>query len=307
MFLKLKGKTILAPMAEVTDYPFRALCARYGAAMTYTEQLSAVAINHDSPKTLRLARTSPQEGPVGIQLFGRDAQQLLAAARRFEKEFDVVDINCGCPSKKIVSQGYGSALLKEKEFLHDMLRTLVDGLSVPVTVKMRSGFKQNEAVEIVKVLEKAGVSAVTIHARTQEQGYRGKADWDIIRDVKNAVSIPVIGNGDVDTPQKAKEMLDYTGCDYIMVGRAAMKNPWIFTQINHYLKTGEILAQTSAQKLALIQEYVSLAEDVSLSRLKLVVGHFTKEVPGGKRLREIATRAKSRASLLAAVHEFHPG
>ncbi|MFH1400912.1 MAG: tRNA dihydrouridine synthase DusB [Nanoarchaeota archaeon] len=307
MFPTLSGKVILAPMADVTDHPFRLLCARYGAAMTYTEQLSAAAINHDSPKTLRLARTSPCEGPVGIQLFGRDAQQLLVAARRFEHDFDVVDINCGCPSKKIVQQGYGSALLKEKEFLHDMLRTLVEGLSVPVTVKMRSGFKHNEAVEIVKVLEKAGIAAITIHARTQEQGYRGKADWNIIRDVKHALKIPVIGNGDVDTPQKAKEMLEHTGCDYIMIGRAAMKNPWIFTQINTYLETGEILTQTPEEKMALIQEYIVLAQDATLPRLKLIVGYFTKEVPGGKRLREVATRAKSRASLLAAVEAFRPG
>src|SRR3990167_3421164 len=238
-FPKLKNKLVLAPMADISILPFRLLCQKYGAAMTYTEQLSAIAINRGNEKLLKLPKRSREEEKEGLQLFGRNPRVLLKAAKKLEKNFDVIDLNFGCPSKKIVNQGYGSALLREKGRVEDIIKTLSKGLEKPVTVKMRSGFKKIEALELVKIMEESGVSAITIHGRTMEQGYSGKANWEVIKEVKEAVSVPVIGNGDVTDGKKAKEMLEYTKCDYVMVGRAAMNNPGVFEQINSFLKNGK--------------------------------------------------------------------
>jgi len=176
---KLKGKIILAPMEGVTNIPFKVLCKKYGSSLAYTSQLSAVAINRKSERILKQARSVSEERPVGLQLFGRNPEVLLKAAKKFEKNFDLIDLNFGCPSNKIVKQGYGSALLKEKDRIFDIVNIVSEGLKKPLTVKIRSGFKKVEALELVKVIERAGASAITIHARTQKQGYSGKADWEL--------------------------------------------------------------------------------------------------------------------------------
>lgn len=284
-FPRLKNQLILAPMAEVSDLAFRLLCRRYGTALAYTEQLSSTAIVRENKKTFELAETNKEDKPVGLQIFGRNPETLVEAARKLEKNFDVIDLNCGCPSKKIVQQGYGSALLKEKETLFEIVHALATNVSKPVTVKMRSRFKRNEAIEIVKVIERAGAAAVTIHGRTQEQGYSGKANWDIIKEVKESVSIPVIGNGDVDSPEKAEELLKSTKCDYIMIGRAAKSNPWIFKQILHYFGTGELLEQTREEKLHLLNEYLMLAHRPNIKTVRERAMDFTKGLEGSSQLR----------------------
>ncbi len=260
------------------------------------------AITRGSERILKQSESVKEEKPVGVQLFGRNPETLLEAAKKFEKNFDVIDLNFGCPSKNIVRQGYGAALLKEKEKIFEIVSTLSKGLKKPLTVKMRSGFKKVEAVELVKVIEKAGASAITIHARTQKQGYSGKADWEIIRKVKETVSIPIIGNGDVVDEESAEKMLKETKCDYIMLGRGAMKNPFLFKRINYYLKTGKKLKQVN--KLELFKEYYELCKKyklVELKNLKLIFCYFTQGLDDSKKLRERINKVKSVNDLLKVL------
>lgn len=307
-FPKLKNKLVLAPMADVSTLPFRLLCQKYGAALTYTEQLSAMAIIRDNPRTLKLAETSKEEKLVGLQLFGRSPKILLKAALKLEKNFDVIDLNFGCPSKKIVEQGYGSALLREKERVRKIIETLSKNLEKPVTVKMRSGFKKVEALELVKIMEEAGVSAITIHGRTREQGYKGKANWDVIKQVKETVSVPVIGNGDVVDGRSAKELLDYSKCDYVMIGRAAMNNPMIFNEISYYFKTGKEKTATKEDKVKLFLEYVGLCEKydfVDMSNLRFTALNFCKGFNGSKELRVNLMKAKNKDKIIEEVERFN--
>src|SRR3989344_8644635 len=222
--MNLKNPFILAPMAGYSDIAFRILCKKYEASLCYTEQISAIALKNENRKTLELIRTSSEDKPVSLQLSGRDRKILSEVIKKHEKNYDYIDLNFGCPSKKIVKCGYGSALLKEKNYVKELLKYLSSNMKKPLTIKMRSGFKKDEALELVKVMEPY-VYAVAIHARTREQGYTGKADWDVIKRVKANTSIPIIGNGDIFTSEDAIKMLDYAKCDYVMVGRGALGNP----------------------------------------------------------------------------------
>ncbi len=289
-------------MAEVTSLPFRLLCRKYGAAMAYTEQISSIAIIHQNLKTLQMAQTCPQDRPVGLQLFGRNQELLVQAAEMAGKEFDVIDLNLGCPSKKIVTEGYGSALLKEKEKVKEIITYMVTSLDRPVTVKMRSGFKSVEALELAKVIEKAGASAITLHARTQEQGYSGRADWDLIKQVKEHATIPVIGNGDVREPQQAARLLNEKHCDYLMIGRAARDNPWVFKQILHYLRTGEVITQTHEERLSLVHEYIARGE-TSMKLIKNRAIDFTKGIPNMAHIRKQLSKAKSQEEIQEIIQK----
>jgi nifR3 family TIM-barrel protein len=291
-FPQLKNKLILAPMAEVTNLPFRLLCRKYGASMAYTEQISAKALLEGSEKTLEMIQTNEKDSPIGLQLFGRDPKILLEAAKKYHKPFDIVDLNMGCPSKKIVKEGYGSALLKEKDKIKEIISILVKNIPKPITVKMRSGFKKQEALQLAKIMESAGCSAITIHARTQEQGYSGHADWNLIKQLKENLSIPIIGNGDITDPISAEKMLKETGCDYIMIGRAARNNPYIFKQINHYFKTNEIIKQTPKEKINQLNEYEKLGE-TKLKLLKMRAIDFTKGIKGSSKIREKISKIKN--------------
>lgn len=240
----LENNVILAPMAGVTDLPFRLLCREQGAGCVVTEMVSAKAILYNNRNTKELMQIHPQERPAAIQLFGSDPDIMAQIAARIEDgPYDFIDVNMGCPVPKVVNNGEGSALMKNPKQAEKVLSAMVKAVKKPVTVKFRKGFNDTSvnAVEFAKMAEGSGVAAVAVHGRTREQYYSGKADWDIIRQVKEAVKIPVIGNGDIFTPQDAGRMMEETGCDGIMVARGAKGNPWIFRRINHYLDTGEIL------------------------------------------------------------------
>lgn len=251
--VELENNVMLAPMAGVTDLPFRLLCKEQGCGLLYTEMVSAKAILFKNKNTKDLLEVREEERPVAVQLFGSDANILSEMAAQIEDgPYAMIDLNMGCPVPKVVNNGEGSALMKNPKQVELILSSMVKKLTKPVTVKFRKGFDDTSvnAVEIAKIAESCGVSAVTVHGRTREQFYSGKADWDIIRQVKEAVDIPVIGNGDIFEPEDAKAMLEQTGCDGLMVARGARGNPWLFHRINHYLDTGILLPHPDVMEIS---------------------------------------------------------
>jgi len=250
--VEIENNLCLGPMAGVTDLPFRLLCKEQGCGLSCTEMVSAKAILYNNKNTYELLKTVPEEGVHALQLFGSDPDIMADIASRFnDSEHDIIDVNMGCPVPKIVNNHEGSALMKEPKLVEEILTKMVKKCTKPVTVKFRKGFDEDSinAVEIAKIAEGAGVAAVAVHGRTRSQYYSGKADWDIIRDVKKAVKIPGIGNGDVFSGKDAKALYEHTGCDGIMVGRGAKGNPWIFREIIHYLESGEVLPRPSVEEI----------------------------------------------------------
>lgn len=250
--VELENNLILAPMAGVTDQPFRKLCREQGCGLLYTEMVSAKAILYHNRNTQKLLEVDPAERPIAVQLFGSDPEIVSEmAAQISEGPYDIIDFNMGCPVPKVVNNGEGSALMKNPGLAEQILSALVRKVKKPVTVKIRKGFDEDQvnAVEIARIAEYCGVAAVAVHGRTRQQFYSGKADWDIIRQVKEAVRIPVIGNGDVVSPESAEAMLRETGCDGIMIGRGAQGNPWLFGQILHWMETGEKKAPPTKEEL----------------------------------------------------------
>ena len=250
--VEMENPFVLAPMAGVTDLPFRRLCKEQGAGLICMEMVSAKAISFHNKNTEALMEIAPEEHPVSMQLFGSEPELMAEVARSIEERpFDILDINMGCPVPKVVNNGEGSALLKDPDKIVRIVKAVSSAISKPVTVKLRIGF-ENVPVDIVDIArrtEDAGAKAIAIHGRTRQQYYSGKADWDTIRRVKEAVSIPVIGNGDVDSPLKAEAMIKETGCDAVMVGRAVRGNPWIFRELNHYFAAGELLERPSVEEI----------------------------------------------------------
>lgn len=247
----VENNVFLAPMAGVTDLPFRLLCKEMGCGLVYSEMVSAKGILYDNENTKKLLDVEEKEHPVAVQLFGSDPEILGQMAKKIaDHPIDILDVNMGCPAPKIVKNGEGSALTKTPELVGEIVAAMTAAQKKPVTIKIRKGFDQMHlnAVEVAKIAEKNGAAAIAVHGRTREQFYSGKADWDVIKAVKEAVQIPVIGNGDVVTPQDAKNLLTYTGCDAIMVGRAAQGNPWIFQRILHFLETGETLPEPTTKE-----------------------------------------------------------
>ena len=250
--VEMENPFVLAPMAGVTDLPFRRLCKEQGAGLICMEMVSAKAISFHNKNTEALMEIAPEEHPVSMQLFGSEPELMAEVARSIEERpFDILDINMGCPVPKVVNNGEGSALLKDPDKIVRIVKAVSSAISKPVTVKLRIGF-ENVPVDIVDIArrtEDAGAKTIAIHGRTRQQYYSGKADWDTIRRVKEAVSIPVIGNGDVDSPLKAEAMIKETGCDAVMVGRAVRGNPWIFRELNHYFVAGELLERPSVEEI----------------------------------------------------------
>ena len=238
--VQIDNPFVLAPMAGVTDLPFRTLCKEQGAGLICMEMISAKAISFHNKNTIALMEIDPCEHPVSMQLFGSEPDLMAEVAKSIEdRDFDILDINMGCPVPKVVNNGEGSALLKNPNLIEEIVRKVSSAISKPLTVKVRIGF-ENEPVDIVEIakrIEDAGAAALAVHGRTRQQYYSGTADWDTIRRIKEAVSIPVIGNGDVDSPKKAEALVRETGCDGIMIGRAVRGNPWIFREMNHYFTT----------------------------------------------------------------------
>ena len=309
----LENNLILAPMAGVTDLPFRLLCKEQGAGMVCMEMVSAKAIYFHNKNTEELMEIHPQERPASLQLFGSDPDIISEMAKRIEeKPFAVLDINMGCPVPKVVNNGEGSALMKNPKLVEEILSKTVKAISKPVTVKIRKGFNDEmvNAVEIAKIAESCGVAAVAVHGRTREQYYAGKADWDIIAKVKRAVSIPVIGNGDVVDGPSAKALVDQTGCDGIMIGRAVRGNPWIFREINHYLKTGTLAERPSgteirdtilrhgAMELACKGEYTAVRE------MRKHIAWYTTGYPNSASLRRHVNEMESYQDLEEAVNRI---
>ncbi|MGE5328166.1 MAG: tRNA dihydrouridine synthase DusB [Deltaproteobacteria bacterium] len=295
--LKPSNIVFLAPMAGVTDMPFRLICREMGCGLTYTEMASSKAFDYSHGKTQEIARLSPNEKPAAVQIFGSDPDGMARTAYKLCQEgADLIDINMGCPTPKIVKNKEGSALMLDPELAEKIIRAVVNNSSVPVTVKMRKGWDDSgegvNAVELAKIAEASGASGAAVHGRTREQFYSGKADWDIIQKVKKAVKIPVIGNGDIQTPEDAKMMIEKTGCDAVMIGRAAQGNPWIFKRTVHYLKTGEIIAEPSCKERIgiLIRHFNDMLDYkgayVGVREMRKHIGWYLKGIRNAARIRE---------------------
>ena len=288
---------------------FRLAAKEYGAGLVCTEMISAEGVIRDSAKTLRLAAISTEEHPAALQLFGKDSDVISRAAQMLEAEADIIDLNFGCPAKKIVNGGSGSALMRQPEVLGEIVSKVVGSVSCPVTAKIRSGWdeKSKNATEIARIIEDSGAAAVTIHARTRNQGFSGSVDWSIIADVKNAVSIPVIGNGDVKSPRMAKDMLESTGCDGVMIGRGALGNPWIFSRTISYMETGLVPPPPNQrERLQHLLEFAySLGkikgEHVACREIRKFIKWYTKGMPQVKELRQKAVHVESLEELKEIV------
>ena len=305
--IEIENISALAPMAGVTDMVFRTLCREQGCGMLYTEMVSAKAILYKNKNTDALMQTNEQEHPIALQLFGSDADIMaeMAKVAAIKSNCDIIDVNMGCPVPKVVNNGEGSALMLKPDKVEEILSKMVKASEIPITVKIRKGFDNEHinAVEIAKRAENAGVAAIAVHGRTREQYYSGKADWDIIKQVKKSVSIPVIGNGDIFTPEDAKRMIEETGCDAIMIGRAARGNPWIFAQIKHYLETGKKLKQPEmAEVKAMILKHAALlieykGEYTGIREMRKHVAWYTAGYPHSASLRRRVNEIESYEDL----------
>ena len=304
--LQLENPFLLAPLAGITDAPTRRLCREQGAALTYSEMVSGKGLWYNDKNTGKLLQIYEDEKPVAIQIFGHEPDVMAFTARTLDSyENALLDINMGCPVPKIVRNGEGSALMKNPDLVYDIVSAVVKNSSKPVTAKIRAGWDSESinAVEVAHAISAAGASAVAVHGRTREQYYSGKADWDIIKQVKAAVNIPVIGNGDVFTPQDAKNLFEHTGCDAIMVGRGAQGNPWIFKRILHYLETGELLPEPTAEEKvekALRHSQMLIdykGEYIGVREMRKHMAWYMKGLPGAAELRGKLNHAETMEQL----------
>ena len=303
---------VLAPLAGVTNRAFRLICRRFGAGAVWTEMISSCGIQYRNSKTLSMFDWTDEERPVVVQIFGADPHTMAIAARTVEDAgADIVDINIGCPVPKVRKTGAGAGLTENLDIAREVMSAVVRAVKIPVTIKTRKGLNDRvtTAVEVARIAEDVGVSAVTIHGRTVAQGYSGHADWGIIAEVKRAVSIPVIGNGDVKSPQDAKRMMDETGCDAVMIGRESLGNPWIFRRTAHFLATGELIPEpTYVERIEVAREHLRMivdlyGEDRGIREMRGQIAWYAKGLPGVARMRRLVSGAVSLEDMESALTE----
>ncbi len=306
----LDNNLILAPMAGVTNQPFRIICKKFGPGMVCTEMASSKAIFYNDNKTKRLLNTEGEKRPISMQIFGSDEETMAYATKYISKLADIIDINMGCPAPKVVKNGDGSKLLLDLEKAEKIIKTVVQNASIPVTLKIRKGWDNDNivAVDIAKIAEESGISAITVHGRTRSEFYSGKADWDIIRKVKDNVKIPVIGNGDIVDGKTAKAMFEETGVDGIMIGRASFGNPWIFQEIINYLNGRQIQLPTNKEKLQIIKEHIKLAikekGEIAVKELRKHIAWYTKNMPNSSEFRNAINNTETKQELMQSIEKY---
>ncbi|MCI8587443.1 MAG: tRNA dihydrouridine synthase DusB [Clostridia bacterium] len=309
---ELENNLILAPMAGITDLPFRRVCKRFNPGLVCTEMVSSKAIYYNDEKTKLLLKTNKEKRPISMQIFGSDPETMGYAAKEVSKIADILDINMGCPAPKVVKNGDGSKLLRDLPKAKEIIKAVVANSEVPVTLKFRKGWDEKNIVacELAKIAEESGIAAITIHGRTREDFYGNVVDLDIIKQVKETVKIPVIGNGDIKDEETALKMFEYTGVDGIMIGRASMGNPWIFRNIIHFLETGEKLPQpTNEEKLKIIKEHIDLAvetkgEIVAIKELRKHMVCYIRGIKDATKMREYINKIDTKKELVEKLEEM---
>ncbi|MBM7625026.1 tRNA dihydrouridine synthase DusB [Sporohalobacter salinus] len=311
--VELENPVILAPMAGVTDLPFRKIVKEFGCGLVCTEMVSAKGLVYGSSRTEELLTISKEERPVSLQIFGTEPEIMIKAVGKIEEyRPDIIDLNLGCPTPKIVKGGAGAALMKKPDLVRQIVTALVKATEIPITVKMRKGWDENNvnAVEIAQIAEKSGAQAVAVHGRTREQFYSGEADWEIIKEVKEKVKIPVIGNGDIFRPQDAEEIIKTTGCDGIMIGRGAQGNPWIFKRTLHYLETGELLPLPTPQdRIEMVIRHLEdlveyKGEYVGVREMRRHTVQYIKGLHSCTKVKEKVNQAETTEKMKTILHNY---
>ncbi|MBO5005180.1 MAG: tRNA dihydrouridine synthase DusB [Clostridia bacterium] len=309
----LENNIVLAPMAGITDLPFRYITKKFNPGLVYTEMVSAKALFFGDEKTKKLLNMKNEKRPIAVQIFGSDVEAMVYATKYLQDKADIIDINMGCPAPKVVKNGDGSKLLLNLDLVGEIVTAVVEASDIPVTVKIRKGWNDENIVakEVAKIIEKAGASAITIHGRTREEFYSGKADLDIIRKVKESINIPCIGNGDIKSPEDALKMFKETNVDGIMIGRASLGNPWIFKNVIDYLKTGTYDASfpNNDQKLKLIIEHINLeveekGEDIGVKEMRKHLSSYIKNLKDASRIREKINTLKTKQEVIDCLEEY---
>lgn len=309
----LENNIVLAPMAGITDLSFRYLAKKFNPSLVYTEMVSAKALFYGDEKTKKLLNMKNEKRPVAVQIFGSDVESMVYATKYLQDKADIIDINMGCPAPKVVKNGDGSKLLLNLDLVGEIVTAVAKASDIPVTVKIRKGWNDENivAVEAAKIIEKAGASAITIHGRTREEFYSGKADWDIIKKVRQSVNIPCIGNGDIKSPEDALKMFKEANVDGIMIGRASLGSPWIFKNIIDYLKTGtyDDSFPSNDQKLKLIIEHINLeveekGEDIGVKEMRKHLSWYIKNLKDASRIREKINTLKTKQEVIDCLEEY---
>lgn len=311
--VEIKNNVVLAPMAGISNSAYRMICKEMGVGLVVAEMVSDKAISYNNQKTIDMLYMNEAERRISQQIFGGDPVTMAESAKYIYEKMkpDIIDINMGCPVPKVSERAHaGSALLKDKEKIKQIVEAVVKAVPIPVTVKIRSGWDKNDAKEIAKIIEESGASAITIHPRTKKQGYSGKADWNIIKEVKDSVKIPVIGNGDIKSCFDAKKMIDETGCDAVMIGRGLLGNPWLIKETISYLKDGTILPKpTLEEKKEIIKKHINYlketkCEKVTLLEIRSHIGWYFKGNKNSKKIKEDVCKAKSVEEIIKIINNY---
>lgn len=307
----LENNILLAPMAGITNLPFRIICEKFNPGLVCTEMVSSKGLFYDDKKTEKLLNMKNEKRPVAVQIFGNDIEAMAYSAKKVSKIANLIDINMGCPAPKVVKNGDGSKLMLDIELSRKIIQAVVENSSVPVTIKIRKGWNKEHinCIEFAKMAEQAGACAITIHGRTRDEFYSGTADWEIIKKLKQEVSIPVIGNGDIKSPQDALKMFEYAGVDGIMIGRAAIGNPWIFMQIQEYLQNGKIIEISNEKRLKIILEHIELqveevGENTGIKEMRKHMTYYLKGLKDASAIRQKMNTIETKNELVECITEY---